>query len=465
MIALLSVVLTALVVLVCAMLPPVNVGSATIAIDRQAAPETIGDNRLLVDRRRPVHGHPAEPAAGRHHPAPGRRALQPARARAPAAPLLVLALLAAKAKAIRNAPIVLKHLKIERKPNTYLLTITYRDRDPQVAANVANAIADSYLRNIFETRIKEAGRLTSSMERQLIDLKEKMESTHRALMVYQRELGTADPEQKTSVLVARLQALNTENSVAQADRISKEAVFREAKDGSLPEVEVSAQSSDLTRDVEKLKVAKANLALVGATYGDQHPEYRKAAAQVEEARAALDESRQNVSTRIGVDYRQTLVRERMLSAAVTETKQQVDNLTAQSFDYLQLKHEAETAERVYEDLFAKIKQSGINSELQNNIIRLADSARPASRPVFPNWPFIVALSLAFFMLSCAAYVISAELTDVTAREAEAVEEALGVPVVCSLPQVTDMQLRLALGPGRPAHRRQSLARPAGRLFR
>ena len=97
-------------------------------------------------------------------------------------------------------------------------------------------------------------------------------------------------------------------------------------------------------------------------------------------------------------------------------------------------------------MFAKIKQSGINSELQNNIIRLADSARPASRPVFPNWPLIVALSLAFFMLSCAAYVISAELTDVTAREAEAVEEALDVPVVCSLPQVTDMQLRLALGP-------------------
>src|ERR1035438_3392033 len=36
--------LTALGVLVCAMLPPVSVGSATIAIDRQAAPETIGDN-------------------------------------------------------------------------------------------------------------------------------------------------------------------------------------------------------------------------------------------------------------------------------------------------------------------------------------------------------------------------------------------------------------------------------------
>ena len=444
-IALASTALTALVVFVCALAPPIHVGSATIAVDRQAAPETIGDDRLLTTGDDQFMATQLSllladiilrPVAERYdllerehqlrrfgfwHYTPG------------------------KELAIRNAPIQLKHLKVERTPNTYLITISYRDRDPQVAAEVANAVADSYLRNIFETRIKEAGRLTSSMEQQLIDLKEKMQSTHNALMAYQRDLGTADPEQKTSVLVAKLQALNTENSAAEADRIAKEAVYREAKQASLPEVEVSAQSTDLTKDVEKLQTAKANLAIVGATYGDQHPEYQKAAAQVEEARAALDESRKNVASRIGVDYRQTVIRERMLSNAVAETKQEVDDLTAQSFDYLQLKHEADTAERVYEDLFAKIKQSGINSELQNNIIRLADSARPAATPIFPNWPFIVGLSLALFTLAGAAYVVSAELTDVTAREAEGVEDALGVPVVCALPQLSDMRLRLALG--------------------
>jgi succinoglycan biosynthesis transport protein ExoP len=445
MIAVLSIALTALVALACALAPPINVGSALIAIDRQAVPETVGsdqvmttgDDQFMATQQgllqadtilRPVAEH--YNLLEREHQL--RRYLFWHYSRE-------------KEAAIRNAPIVLKHLKVDRNPNTYLLTITYRDTNPQVAADVANAIADSYLREIFETRTKEAGRLTSSMERQLIDLKQKMESTHNALMVYQRDLGTADPEQKTSVLVARLQALNTENSVAEADRIAKEAVYREAKDGSLPEVEVSAQSNDLSKDVEKLQVAKANLALVGATYGDQHPEYRKAAAQVEEASAALDESRRNVATRIDVDYHQTLVRERMLSAAVAETKQQVDDLTSQSFDYLQLKHEADAAERVYEDLFAKIKQSGINSELQNNIIRLADSARPAAKPIFPNWPLIVGCCMAFFSRACAAYFVSAELTDVTAKEIEPMEEALGVSVVCALPQVTDMHLRLALG--------------------
>ena len=445
-IILLSIVLTALVVLGCSLLPPINTGSAIIAIDRQSSPEMVGDNRLLStgdDQFMATQQNLLQadtilrPVAERYDLL--QREHQFRR-------YLFWYQSPEKQKQIRNAPIVLKHLKIEREPNTYLLTITYRDADAQLAADVANGIADSYLRNIFDTRVKEAGRLSSSMEQQLIDLKEKMASTHRALMTYQRDLGTADPEQKTAVLVARLQALNTESSAAEADRIAKEAVYREAREGTLPEVEVSAQSSDLTKDVEKLQVAKANLALVGATYGDQHPEYKKAAAQVAEAQLALDESRVNVATRIGVEYRQTLVREQMLSRAVTETKEQVDDLTSQSFNYLQLKHEAETAEKVYEDLFAKIKQSGINSELQNNIIRLADSARPAARPIFPDWIRIVCLSMAFFVFACSAAVIWAELTDATAKEPGAVEAALGVPVVCSLPKVTNMELRLALGP-------------------
>src|SRR6201995_3205482 len=444
-IALLSIVLTALVVLGCYLLPPINTGSAIIAIDRQSSPEVIGDNRLLStgdDQFMATQQNLLQadtilrPVAERYDLL--QREHQFRR-------YLLWYQYPEKQKQIRNAPIVLKHLKVERQPNTYLLTITYHDENAQLAADVANGIADSYLRNIFDTRVREAGRLSSSMEQQLIDLKQKMGSTDRAVMVYERDLGPADREQKTAVLVARLQALNTESAAAEGDRIGKEAVYREGREGTLPEVEVSAQSSDLTKDVEKLQVTKANLALVGATYGDQHPEYKKAAAQVAEAQLALNESRVNVATRLGVDYRQPLVREQMLSQAVSETKRQSDDLTSQSFSYLQLKHEAETAEKVYEDLFAKIKQSGINSELQNHIIRLADSARPAAKPIFPDWPVIVALSLGFFTLSSATWVISAELTDVSAKEGQAVQEALGIPVVCALPRVVDMELRLALG--------------------
>ena len=170
MIAVLSIGLTALVALGCALVPATNVGSALIAIDRQAVPETVGsghlmttgDDQFMATQQSLLQADTIlRPVAERYNLLEREHQLlrygfwRYSRE---------------KEAAIRSAPVVLKHLKVERNPNTYLLTITYRDTNPRVAADVANAIADSYLREIFETRTKEAGRLTSSMERQLIDL-------------------------------------------------------------------------------------------------------------------------------------------------------------------------------------------------------------------------------------------------------------------------------------------------------
>src|SRR4029079_7026183 len=43
-----------------------------------------------------------------------------------------------------DAPVVLKRLEVSRPRNTYLLLISYRSTDPQLAADVANGIAQSY---------------------------------------------------------------------------------------------------------------------------------------------------------------------------------------------------------------------------------------------------------------------------------------------------------------------------------
>ena len=51
---------------------------------------------------------------------------------------------------ILNAPIKLKQLKVSRPPNTYLLLISYSSPDPTLAAEVANAIARSYLNHTYD---------------------------------------------------------------------------------------------------------------------------------------------------------------------------------------------------------------------------------------------------------------------------------------------------------------------------
>jgi len=349
MIGLFSTLLTALVLLGCALLPPIYNATAVIVVDWRAAPETMQVRQLLGKDEDEFMATQVtllqaetilRPIAERYRLLERERQLRH---------YWFWHYSATKERAIRNGAVKLKHLRIERDPRTYLLTITYWDRDPQIAADVANAVADSYLRNISEARIKEVGALNSSVEQQLSELKEHLESIDLALV--------APPEERSNVPLSTPQLPQTPIRAAEGNRGLNKAVYQKANYGSLPQHGNSDRWRDLIGNA-KVPLDKANKATA------DEPK--------EDVRAAQADS----------------------SDAVRETRQRVDDRNPHPFDYLKLKHESDAAEGVSGNLFAQIKLVGIRSDL-HNFIRLADSARPAAKPIFPNWPAIVACSLGF----------------------------------------------------------------------
>src|ERR1035441_5578834 len=81
----------------------------------------------------------------------------------------------------QNAPVTLKKLKVTRPPNTYLLLISYRSPDPELASNVANGVADSYIQHTYDIRFRATAGLSAYMEKQIEELRAKMERSSAAL--------------------------------------------------------------------------------------------------------------------------------------------------------------------------------------------------------------------------------------------------------------------------------------------
>src|SRR5262249_6766009 len=74
----------------------------------------------------------------------------------------------------KEAPVILKNLKVSRPPNTYILLISYRSTNRQLASDVANAIADSYRLHTYRIRYKASAGLGEFMEKQLEELRAQM---------------------------------------------------------------------------------------------------------------------------------------------------------------------------------------------------------------------------------------------------------------------------------------------------
>ena len=336
---------------------------------------------------------------------------------------------------LESAPILLRRLSVVRPPNTYLLLVSYRSPDPHLAADVANAIANSYLQHTYNLRVRSSTSLASYMEKELEELKAKMEASTQKVLQFERELNVINPEEKTNIVAARLLQLNTEYTTAQAERVRKEAAFQSVRGGSFAAAQVSTQGEALKKLLERQNELQQKFAEAAAHYGANHPDYKKAAGQVAEVARQIEGTRQNIAQRVESEFQEAENRERILAGAVADTKKQFDQLNARSFEYQTLKREADGDRKVYDELVRKIKEAGINASFQNNTIRIADLARPGLKPVFPRLRLNLLLALLLSSLVAAAAAIVSDSLDKTVRDPELVARLLHSEVIGSLPHV------------------------------
>ncbi len=342
-----------------------------------------------------------------------------------------------------EAPVILKNLKVTRPPNTYILLISYRSPNRQLAADVANEVALSYLAHSYRIRFKATESLSEFMERQLEELRAKMEKSSAALQQFEKELNVINPEEKTSILSARLLEINSEYTKAQANRVSKEAAYDSVKDGTLEAAQVSTQGEALKKITENLNEANEKFAEVKRHYGVNHPEYQKAQTHVTELEAQTDATRASIAQRVEIEYQEAAKRETMLAAGVQETKAEFDHLNERSFQYQSLKREAEGDKKLYEELVRKIKEAGINAGFQNSSIRVADPARPGLKPVFPRVWLNVLLAFLFAAFAGVGAAVLGDVLDNTIRDPDQVSRLMNTHVIGSLPAVKDWRRRLS----------------------
>jgi len=343
-----------------------------------------------------------------------------------------------------NEPVTLLNLKVTRPVNTFLLQVSYQSPNRQLAADVANAVAQSYLAHSYDLRFRSASSLTTFMEKQIGELRATMERSEAALLKYERELNVISPEEKTNIMVARLLQLNTEFTTAQADRVRKEASDQSVAGGSLQAIEASQLGEVLHGLTQRINEVSEKFSEVRSHYGTAHPDYKKIEAQLAELQRLYQETRQNIVERAHIEYLVALSRENILKNSVQDAKTEFDTLNAHSFEYQALKREAEGDKTLYEELLRKIREASINATFQNDSIRIANEARPAHSPVYPRTKINVLLAFLFSTLLAVGIVMVRDSLDNTIRDPEKVARALNTQVLGSLPMVKNWEERLGL---------------------
>lgn len=336
---------------------------------------------------------------------------------------------------LRKGPVRLKRLKVFRPPNTYLIQISYRHTDPEVAAAVANSIANTYLDHLRALREGAWSNLSGASQRQLAELREKMEQSNQALLEFQRRIGMVDPEDKTNVLSSRLLQLNTDYARAQADRAAKQASYDAVRTGIPEAAEASVHGELLKKLIERKAEAAQKFSDVRALYGENHSEYRRAQAQLVELDEQLKSQYRKAVERAASELREARLRETNLMTAYVKSKAEADTISSHGLESKILRQRAEADRQLYEELARKLGEAEINSGLRASPLKVADAARADWKPASPNVPLNCAVALIVSLIAGCAGAVLLDTRRSTVRSADDLKTICGPQVLTVLPAV------------------------------
>ncbi len=341
-----------------------------------------------------------------------------------------------------------KRLKVETLSGTRLITISYANPDPQLAAEVVNVLIRDFQEYTFQARYTVTAQASGWLSGQLTDLKKQTEDLQARAISLQRATGMFGDSQDHNIILAKLEELNTAASAAEANRILKEAIYHAVQNrdpelvtnlaGNAPigsaAPPVMANSLSLIQSLRLQEASiEAELADDQTRLGPEYPKIAELKGQLAGIRSAMQAELDRVRARAESDYSIALEAEQNARQGFDAQKAIALETNDKAIQFGLAKQEADESRDLYEDMLKKLKEAGVLEGLRSTNITVVDQARTPARPSRPYAPVYVPISLGLGIVLgvCAALFI--ELTDTSVHTVEELEVISQAPVIAVLP--------------------------------
>jgi polysaccharide biosynthesis transport protein len=299
-----------------------------------------------------------------------------------------------------------------------VVVIEFQSRDPELAARVANSIAEGYLvlqQGARQAQARSAGQWLSgeidNLRKKVAEAESRVED-FRSKSFVGTNLATLSSQQ--------IGELNTQLNNARAlksDAESKARLIREVLPSGKPIETSEVLNSELTRRLSEQRVTlRAQLAGQSSTLLDGHPRIKELKAQLADLDRQFREEASKLSRSLDNDARIAGGRVEDLSASLEQLKKQATSDNGQDVQLRALEREAKAQRDLLESYLAKYREANTRENIDTAPAdgRIISRASVSNTPAYPNkLPIVLIATLATLMLSVGA-IVTGELLRMTA---------------------------------------------------
>ncbi len=334
-------------------------------------------------------------------------------------------------------------LDISPVRNTQLVDINYHSSSPQFAARVTNGFAEAFIDWGISNRTHTAGRASSFLASQIAALKREIQDKEAKLQAFSRKTDIISLDRDSNVVLQRLQAMNKDYTQAKAERIQKEATYKELLESPRQDVADSYSGgtiAELMRDQIKLE---RDYQTKLQTYKPEWPAMVELQAEIDQGREnlnkAIAENVENAKKSAFAAYQTALRREKTLKQELEGAKSELLDQSSAAVDLTNLQVEISSSRDLLDKLLRQQSETEVAARLQGtreSNIRIVDRALVPGGAYQPSLRQNLTMGLGLGLMLGIGAVFLLEYMDRTLKSAEEIERRMRVATLAVIPDVS-----------------------------
>jgi polysaccharide biosynthesis transport protein len=300
-----------------------------------------------------------------------------------------------------------------------VVVVEFQSRDPELAARVANSIAESYLVLQQGARQEQAKSASQWLSGEIDNLRKKVAEAESRVEDFRSKSSLFVGTNNTTLSNQQMGELNTQLNNARglkSDAETKARLIREMLHSGKPIEASEVLNSELTRRLSEQRVTlRAQLAEQSSTLLDNHPRIKELKAQLADLDRQLREEASKISRSLDNDSRIASGRVEGLTASLEQLKKQATSTNGQDVQLRALEREAKAQRDLLESYLAKYREANTreNIDAAPGDGRIISRATVSNIPAYPKKiPIVLIATLATLMLS-AGVITTGELLRMT----------------------------------------------------
>ena len=267
---------------------------------------------------------------------------------------------------------VLKRLSVYREDVANVINITFDSEDPNKAASMANALADSYVASTLEAKFKSTKMISQWLQDRLTEMKAQTIDADRALQTYKiannlvnTGKGFLSSEQllalSTQLTNARLAVAEAKERLDRIRRTAGDGIISVTEtdtliNGSRPSINFALNNNDLVKLRSQYRDLAARATETEASVGPGHIAVIKMHKQMDALRSSIQREEQRITDAYANEYQIAKSRESTLAATAARLVGETETNSHAQVTMRELESSADTLRNLYNSFLQKYKE-------------------------------------------------------------------------------------------------------------